>query len=90
MGSAHILHEFPSQETQHVNDVGNFRQGSRSGPQEAEETAWGPAVRTQHSLPLELGEDIKSAILTMVRKKEGSLCFPALAIIKQLEINPHD
>ena len=49
---------------------------SRPGAQETEEAALGSLVRAQHSLPLELGKDIGSAILTTVGRK-GSL-FPCI------------
>lgn len=50
--------------------------GSRPGVQEAEAMSLGSPVKTQHSLPLELGEVNGSAILTTVGRK-GNL-FPHL------------
>lgn len=71
-------------EAQHVSYVTDLRRGPRPGSPEAEETALGPAVRTELSLPLELGEDIRSAILPTVGREEGNVHFPGLAITQQL------
>jgi len=45
----------------------------QAGPPEAEEVAWGPAVRTGRSLPLVLVEDLGSAVLPTVGRGGGRL-----------------
>ena len=77
---AHSLSEPPSPAAWHVSSVADLRQ--------AEEIALGPAVGTECSLPVELGEAIRSAVLRSGERRRKSPFSRAGNYTTQ--ISPHD